>query len=66
MDRIFIVEIKDRKAMEFLNAVYTGHRGSMATIHANSSGEVLNGLILLMKRSGTDVPVDDLREMLFD
>jgi len=65
MDRIFIGEIKDREAMDFFNAVYTGHRGSMATVHANSAGEVVNRLILLMKRSGTDVPVDDLREMLF-
>jgi len=65
LDRIFIGEIKDREAMDFFNAVYTGHRGSMATVHANSAGEVVNRLILLMKRSGTDVPVDDLREMLF-
>ncbi|TYP56817.1 CpaF family protein [Thermosediminibacter litoriperuensis] len=65
MDRIFIGEIKDREAMDFFNAVYTGHRGSMATVHANSAGEVVNRLVLLMKRSGTDVPVSDLREMLF-
>ncbi|MCG0275636.1 MAG: Flp pilus assembly complex ATPase component TadA [Thermosediminibacteraceae bacterium] len=65
MDRIFIGEIKDREAMDFFNAVYTGHRGSMATVHANSAGEVINRLVLLMKRSGTDVPVDDLREMLY-
>lgn len=65
MDRIFIGEIKDREAMDFFNAVYTGHRGSMATVHANAAGEVVNRLVLLMKRSGTDVPVDDLRKMLF-
>ena len=65
MDRIFIGEIKDSEAMDFFNAAYTGHRGSMATVHANSAGEVVNRLILLMKRSGTDVSVDDLREMLF-
>lgn len=64
LDRIFIGEIKDREAMDFFNAVYTGHTGSMATVHANSAGEVINRLILLMKRSGTDVPVGDLREML--
>jgi len=65
MDRIFIGEIKDKEAMDFFNAVYTGHRGSMATVHANSAEEVVNRLILLMKRSGTDVPVSDLREMLY-
>lgn len=65
MDRIFIGEIKDRETMDFFNAVYTGHRGSMATVHANSAREVVNRLVLLMKRSGTDIPVSDLREMLY-
>jgi pilus assembly protein CpaF len=65
MDRIFIGEIKDREAMDFFNAVFTGHRGSMATVHANSAKEVVDRLILLMKRSGTDVPIEDLRQMLF-
>jgi pilus assembly protein CpaF len=37
----------------------------MATVHANSASEVVNRLILLMKRSGTDIPVSDLRDMLF-
>jgi pilus assembly protein CpaF len=65
VDRIFIGELKDREAMDFFNAIYTGHRGSMATVHANSASEVVNRLILLMKRSGTDIPVSDLRDMLF-
>lgn len=64
VDRIFIGELKDRETMDFFNAIYTGHRGSMATVHANSASEVVNRLILLMKRSGTDIPVSDLREML--
>ncbi|WP_422445298.1 CpaF family protein [Thermoanaerobacterium sp. DL9XJH110] len=65
LDRIFIGEIKDREAFDFFNAVYTGHTGSMATVHANSAGEVVNRLVQLMKRSGTDIPFDDLREMLY-
>lgn len=64
LDRIFIGEIKDREAMDFFNAVYTGHTGSMATVHANSGEEVIPRLILLMKRSGTDIPVEDLKKML--
>lgn len=64
LDRIFIGELKDREAMDFFNAVYTGHTGSMATVHANSAEEVISRLILLMKRSGTDIPVEDLRKML--
>ncbi|WP_213974954.1 ATPase, T2SS/T4P/T4SS family [Tepidanaerobacter acetatoxydans] len=64
LDRIFIGEIKDREAFDFFNAVYTGHNGSMATVHANNAGEVINRLVQLMKRSGTDIPFDDLKQML--
>ena len=35
----------------------------MATVHANSAEEVISRLILLMKRSGTDIPVEDLRDV---
>lgn len=64
LDRIFIGELKDREAMDFFNAVYTGHIGSMATVHANSAEEVIPRLILLMKRSGTDIPFEELKTML--
>ncbi len=64
LDRIFIGELKDREAMDFFNAVYTGHTGSMATVHANSAKEVIKRLILLMKKSGTDIPFEELKNML--
>lgn len=64
MDRIFIGELKDKETMDFFNAVYTGHLGSMATVHANSAREVIKRLILLMKKSGTDIPFDELKNML--
>ena len=64
MDRIFIGELKDKETMDFFNAVYTGHLGSMATVHANSAKEVIKRLILLMKKSGTDIPFEELKNML--
>lgn len=64
MDRIFIGELKDKETMDFFNAVYTGHLGSMATVHANSAREVIKRLILLMKKSGTDIPFEELKNML--
>lgn len=64
MDRIFIGELKDKETMDFFNAVYTGHLGSMATVHANSAREVIKRLILLMKKSGTDIPFNELKNML--
>lgn len=65
LDRIFIGEMKDREAFDFFNAVYTGHRGSMATIHANSAGEVVNRLLQLMSRADVDLKEDTLRDMLY-
>lgn len=64
LDRIFIGELKDKETMDFFNAVYTGHLGSMATVHANSAKEVIKRLILLMKKSGTDIPFEELKNML--
>lgn len=64
MDKIFIGELKDKETMDFFNAVYTGHLGSMATVHANSAKEVIKRLILLMKKSGTDIPFEELKNML--
>lgn len=62
LDRIFIGELKDKETMDFFNAVYTGHLGSMATVHANSAKEVIKRLILLMKKSGTDIPFEELKK----
>jgi pilus assembly protein CpaF len=65
LDRIFIGEMKDREAFDFFNAVYTGHRGSMATLHANSAGEVVNRLLQLMSRANVDLREETLRDMLY-
>lgn len=64
LDRIFIGEMKDKEAYDFFNAVYTGHKGSMATVHANSADEVINRLLYLMSRADPDMKEDTLREML--
>lgn len=64
LDRMFIGELKDREAFDFFNAVFTGHRGSMATVHANSAEETLDRLVLLMKRAAFDLPGEYLKELL--
>jgi pilus assembly protein CpaF len=64
LDRMFIGELKDKEAMDFFNAVFTGHRGSMATVHANSAEEVIDRLVLLMKRADTDLSGEYLKELL--
>lgn len=64
MDRIFIGELKDREAFDFFNAIFTGHRGSMATVHANSAYEILDRLILLMRRADKGLEENYLKELL--
>ncbi|WP_227766307.1 ATPase, T2SS/T4P/T4SS family [Zhaonella formicivorans] len=64
MDRIFIGELKDREAFDFFNAVFTGHEGSMATVHAPSAGQVIERLLQLMARANTNVAYEELKKML--
>ena len=64
VDRMIIGEIKGAEAMDFFNAIYTGHDGSYTTVHAPSSQAALDKTIHLMKYSGTDISRDTLLEML--
>lgn len=62
-DRIIVGEIRGSEARVFLDALNTGHRGSLTTIHANSAGEALRRLAqLAMRGSGTGVPLHDVEE----
>jgi len=64
LDRMFIGELKDREAFDFFNAVFTGHCGSLASVHSNSAEETVDRLVLLMKRADTNLSGDYLKELL--
>jgi pilus assembly protein CpaF len=49
-DRIVIGEIRDREAVTLVNALNTGHSGSLASIHANSAADAIHRLRLLVSR----------------
>lgn len=49
-DRLVLGEIRDREAITLLNALNTGHSGSLASIHANSAADALRRLELLVTR----------------
>ncbi len=56
-DRIIVGEIRGPEARVFLDALNTGHRGSLTTIHANSARDALRRLAqLAMRGSGRGVP----------
>jgi len=62
-DRIIVGEIRSAEARVFLDALNTGHRGSLTTIHANSARDALRRLAqLAMRGSGGGVPLHDVEE----
>jgi len=63
-DRIVIGECRGAESLDMLQAMNTGHDGSMTTIHANSSRDVLARLDSLILMSGAELPVRAIREMI--
>ncbi|MCO4753138.1 MAG: CpaF family protein [Bacteriovoracaceae bacterium] len=63
-DRIIIGEVRGEEAFDLLQAMNTGHQGSMCTIHANSPAESLSRLENLFLFSGYDVPLKAVRAQM--
>lgn len=59
-DRIFMGELRGAEAFDFLNAINTGHPGSMTTIHANSPHQAFNRLSTLIVNAGVRMERDDI------
>ena len=64
-DRIIVGEVRGPEAFDMLQAMNTGHDGSLSTIHANSPKDVISRLISMVFMAGVDMPVAVLREMIF-
>jgi len=60
-DRIIVGECRGGEALDLLQAMNTGHGGSMSTVHANSPVETLRRLETLALFSGEDIPIRFLR-----
>lgn len=63
-DRIVIGEIRGGEALDLLQALNTGHAGSMSTIHANSPLDCLRRLETCALLSGIDIPLSALRSQV--
>ncbi len=61
-DRIIVGEIRGPEARVFLDALNTGHRGSLSTIHANGANDALRRLAQLAMRGSSGVPLRDVEE----
>jgi pilus assembly protein CpaF len=62
-DRIVIGECRGGEALDMLQAMNTGHDGSLTTIHANSTRDVLTRLDSMILMSGVELPIRAIREM---
>ncbi len=63
-DRIVVGECRGGEALDMLQAMNTGHDGSMTTTHANSPREAIARLETLVLMSGLDLPVRAIREQI--
>jgi pilus assembly protein CpaF len=63
-DRIVVGEVRGDEALDMLQAMNTGHEGSMTTIHANSPRDALRRLENMVSMAGMSIPVKAIREQI--
>ncbi|HEX9823791.1 MAG TPA: CpaF family protein [Actinomycetota bacterium] len=63
-DRIIVGEVRGGEALDMLQAMNTGHEGSMSTVHANSPREVVARIETMALMSGVNLPVSHVREQI--
>jgi pilus assembly protein CpaF len=63
-DRIIVGEIRDDAALDMLQAMNTGHDGSMTTLHSNSPRDTLSRLETMTMMAGMELPIRAIREQV--
>lgn len=63
-DRIIVGEVRGKEAFDMLQAMNTGHEGSLTTLHANSPIDALNRLETMVLMSGLEIPIKAVREYI--
>jgi pilus assembly protein CpaF len=63
-DRIIIGEVRGEEAFDMLQAMNTGHEGSMATIHANTSRDALMRLESMVAMANINIPERSIRQQI--
>jgi pilus assembly protein CpaF len=61
-DRIVVGEVRGGEALDMLQAMNTGHEGSLSTVHANSPRDALSRLETMVLMAGIDLPARAIRE----
>ena len=65
-DRILLGEVRGGEAFDLLQALNTGHAGTLATLHANSAGQALARFTTCILQSGVDLPYRAIRGNIAD
>lgn len=65
-DRIIVGEVRGKEAFDMLQAMNTGHNGSLTTLHANSPADALNRLETMILMAGMEIPIKALREYIYN
>ena len=63
-DRIIVGEVRSAEALDMLQAMNTGHEGSMTTVHANSPRDAISRVETMVLMAGFDLPVRAIREQI--
>ncbi|MDE2491234.1 MAG: CpaF family protein [Elusimicrobia bacterium] len=63
-DRIVVGECRGGESLDMLQAMNTGHEGSLATLHANTPSDAISRLSAMCLMAGTDLPMNVLIEMI--
>ena len=63
-DRIIVGEVRGKESFDMLQAMNTGHDGSLSTLHANGPIDALNRLETMVLMAGIQIPVNALREYI--
>jgi pilus assembly protein CpaF len=63
-DRIIVGEVRGQEAFDMMQAMNTGHEGSMTTVHANTPRDALSRMENMVLMSGFELPVSAIREQM--
>ena len=63
-DRIIVGEVRDAAALDMLQAMNTGHDGSLTTVHANTPRDALSRIETMCLMAGVDLPSRSIREQI--
>ena len=63
-DRIIVGEVRGSECLDMLQAMNTGHDGSISTVHANSARDSLNRMEMMMQMTGFDIPIKAMRQQI--